>query len=172
MSRFVAYIAASLDVYIATADGAVGWLDDFGGADYGYDEFYAGVSALVMGRATYDQIRGFGDWPYGGKRSLILTSRALEDAPPETEAAAGPATEIAARLRGENAGTVWIVGGGKTLRGFLAANAVDEMEIFLMPRLLGAGVPLFPDSDAARALTLKSSTAMAHGVVRLVYQPA
>jgi len=33
------YIAASVDGFIADADHGVGWLDDFDGADFGYERF-------------------------------------------------------------------------------------------------------------------------------------
>ena len=74
----IVYIAASLDGFIATPDGGVDWLAPYQ-ADYGYDAFIASVHTLVMGGATYDQMRGFGDWPHGGKRILVVTSRPLGD---------------------------------------------------------------------------------------------
>ena len=66
------FIAASPDGYIARPDGAVDWLwvDD----DYGYAELYDSVDVLLMGRRTYEQVLTFGgDYPYRGKRSLVLS---------------------------------------------------------------------------------------------------
>jgi hypothetical protein len=80
--RIHGFMGMSLDGYIADKEGGVGWLDRFQSVDYGYDAFIAGIGAVVMGRATYDQAVGFpGGWPYGGKRGLTVTSRPLEDAP-------------------------------------------------------------------------------------------
>ncbi len=56
----VAYLAVSLDGFIAEADGGVAFLDDFGSDEYGYDEFIGGIAALVMGSATYEQVVGLG----------------------------------------------------------------------------------------------------------------
>ena len=82
MPTIILYIAVSVDGYIADADGGVGWLPsgDGGGDDYGYAGFYAGVDAIVMGRRTYEQVRGFGvAWPYPGKPAYVFTNRAADD---------------------------------------------------------------------------------------------
>ena len=73
MARIVYYVAASLDGFIADSAGGVDWLPDGGSDDYRYDDFYAGVQALAMGRSTYDQVRGFGEWPYPGKPAYVFT---------------------------------------------------------------------------------------------------
>ena len=82
MPQITLYIAASVDGYIADAAGGVGWLPsgDGGGDDYGYAGFYAGVYAIVMGRRTYEQVRGFGvPWPYPGKPAYVFTNRVPDD---------------------------------------------------------------------------------------------
>ena len=64
--QLVYYVAASLDGYIARPDGAVDWLQaiEATGDDHGYEQFYQGIDGLLMGRATYDMVRGFGSaWP-------------------------------------------------------------------------------------------------------------
>jgi len=53
----VYYVASSLDGYIATPDGGVGWLEPFQGGDedYGFGDFYASMDALLMGSRTYER---------------------------------------------------------------------------------------------------------------------
>lgn len=76
------YIAASADGYVADADGGVAWLERFTDpAGLGYGPFYAAVETRVMGRATYDQVRGFGDWPYDDRPTFVVTTRPLDDMP-------------------------------------------------------------------------------------------
>ena len=53
------YMACSADGYIADAKGGVGFLDAFDGVDFGYDAFFGPLDSLIMGRATFDQVRGF-----------------------------------------------------------------------------------------------------------------
>ena len=69
MRNLILYIAASVDGYVATVDGSVDWLEEVPNpdqSDYGYGAFYASVSTLIMGNKTYQQLRGFGEWPYTG----------------------------------------------------------------------------------------------------------
>src|SRR3954471_2038960 len=65
-------------------DGSVDdWLAaDYPAEDFGFDAFLAGVDAILMGRGTYDAVRPFGDWPYPGKPTVVLTARPLDDPPP------------------------------------------------------------------------------------------
>ena len=71
------YVASSLDGYIAKEDGDVSWLEELNISmeETGYDEFYATVDALVMGRNTYEMIISFGQWPYGAKPVWVCTSK-------------------------------------------------------------------------------------------------
>src|SRR3712207_7638186 len=48
--------------------------DDGEGGDFGFSDFVAGIDALVMGRATYDVIAPFDEWPYQGKPVHVLSS--------------------------------------------------------------------------------------------------
>lgn len=168
---FRVYIAVSVDGYIATPDGGVAWLDGFAAEDYGYDHFYADIGTVVMGRATYEQARGFGDWPYAGKRAMVLTSRPCDALPAmvETVALAG-LDDVIARLRHASGGDIWIVGGGRTVDAFLERRAVDRLELYVMPVLFGAGVPLFPGPGPTGGLVRESVRAMPRGVVELIYR--
>jgi dihydrofolate reductase len=171
MPGAVAYIAASLDGFIATPDGSVGWLDGFQGEEYGFDAFLAGVETLAMGRATYDQVRGLGAWPYGARRCHVVTSRPLDrDAPAGVEAwAAEDLPELAARLAASDP-PAWVVGGGRLIGAMLAARAIAELDLFVMPVLLGAGVPLFAGARPVATLALVETRAWPNGAVRLRYR--
>jgi dihydrofolate reductase len=161
------YIAQSLDGYIATADGGIDWLAPFDAEDYGYAAFAAGLAAIVMGRATYEQARGFAEWPYPGKRVIVLTSAPLEDAPDGVEGVADP-DEIVDLLHDID-GTVWLCGGAETVRAFLDRGAVDRIELYVIPVLLGDGIALFQPSNRADKLTLLDARTFGNGVVRLEY---
>jgi dihydrofolate reductase len=169
--RFHVYIAASLDGRIADGDGSVAWLEPYPGEAYGYEAFIADIGTVVMGRTSYEQALAFGAWPYPAQRSIVLThrpARAPEGA--EVEFRAGDVAELAEALALEPR-DIWIMGGGDVIRQFLDAGWVDVLEVFVVPVLLGAGPPLFPDG-ASHGLELVSAEALAGGVVRLVYTPA
>ncbi len=150
IARAVAFVATSLDGFIAREDGSLDWLDAANaelpeGADSGFAEFLAGVDTLVMGRASFDTVRGFDEWPYDGLRVIVLTHRPLdlpEDFPAEVESSSEEPIALLTRLAAEGATCVY-VDGGRTVQAFLAADAIDEITITTIPVLLGAGRPLF-----------------------------
>ena len=168
-SRIRLYIATSLDGYIATPDGGVAWLEPYEAGDYGYEDFLKSVGTLVMGRSTFDQVLGFGDWPYKGKRAIVMTSRPVETLPGGVEVRNANAAAVADEAKSFGGGDVWLMGGGNVVRQFLDAGLIDEMELFVMPLLLGDGVRLFPGSPTQAGLMLEDTQTYPSGVVRLLY---
>ena len=88
-----AFIATSLDGFVARTDGAIDWLKivEREGEDYGFAAFFASVDALLMGRNTYETALGFDAWPYAGKRCIVLTHRAATSKHGESFFAGTPA---------------------------------------------------------------------------------
>jgi dihydrofolate reductase len=172
-ARVRLYAAVSLDGCLADAQDGVGWLAPFEAQDYGTDCFLAQVGTVLTGRTTYDQARGFGEWPYAGKRVVVMTHRALDpDAPDGVEAAQGDVEHVVARLRAETAGDIWLLGGAALAQACLARGLVDSIEIFVMPLLLGAGLRLFAADGPPRALVLRDARPYPNGVVALTYARA
>jgi dihydrofolate reductase len=169
-AHLVAYIAASLDGYIAPANGSVDWLEPFAAVDYGFDAFFADIETLVMGRSTYDQCRGFDVWPYPGRRTTVLTHRDADpDAPDGVSFHACEPAALMDALGSVISGKSWIVGGGSVLGQFLAANLVSRLDLFVVPVLLGGGIPLFPEGTVSGAPQLLTSKTFENGVVWLAY---
>lgn len=162
-----AYLAVSVDGYIADAQGGVGWLDGFSGEGLGYTEFVASISTIVSGRATYDQVLGFGAWPYEEKDFIVVSSRPLEQAPPGVRLHSGPVSALKGAFPVD--GDVWVLGGGKLVKSMLEDQLIDRFELYVMPVLLGKGVPLFLPEFDFQQLDLVSSTAHPQGVVELIY---
>jgi dihydrofolate reductase len=171
--RFRAYIAASVDGFVATPDGGIAWLEQFNGEAYGYNAFIRQIDAIVIGRRTFDQALSFPDWPYVGKDVYVLTSRPLERESPRTRAWHDSPAKLAAHLRGEALERdVWVLGGPKALHAFRELGVVDVYELFVLPMLLGDGIPLFERGLASASLRLTDQQVFADGVVQLVYEPA
>ena len=55
------YIGTSLDGFIARTNGDFGWLMKFADANAveSYNEFMAGIDAIVIGRGTFETVLGF-----------------------------------------------------------------------------------------------------------------
>ncbi|WP_346291535.1 dihydrofolate reductase family protein [Sphaerothrix gracilis] len=169
MTTFILYIATSLDGYIAKADGSIDWLPvPESEADQGYAEFYASVDALVMGAATYEQVLGFGDWPYPGKPTYVLTQRDRTAPRADIRFCQSMSALLAAT---EPYQRVWLVGGGWLASAFMQQNLVDEYVVTLVPRILGTGISLY-QSVPEIELELVSAIPGALGLVTLHYQRA
>src|SRR5207253_4871835 len=72
------FVGTSLDGFIARPNGDLDFLPPGGGEPHGYDEFIAGVDAIVIGRKTFETVLTLGPWPYGNKRVVVLSSRPLD----------------------------------------------------------------------------------------------
>jgi len=168
--RFRAYLASSLDGFVATPDGDVGWLSPYDSEKYGYREFIAEIGAIVMGRVTFDQVRGMGEWPYAEQRVHVLTTRPLRNPPRGTTGWSDPAA-LVTHLRGEpSSRDVWVAGGPRTLSAMRGLLAVDSWELFVIPVLLGDGIPLFSREAQPTPLRLRRHQAFPDGVVALIYE--
>ncbi|PJI39029.1 dihydrofolate reductase family protein [Ferrovibrio sp.] len=167
---FRAYMAVSADGYIARADGSVEWLHDYNPVEFGYNDFYAGLGHIVMGRASYEQARAFGpDWHYAGKPCTVVTSQALSGLPAGVRTHTADFAALAQELRRTTqSGDVWLFGGARLWTGFLSAGAVDRFELYVVPILLGQGMPLLPKAQEVR-LALRESETLTRGVVKLAY---
>ena len=72
------FVGTSLDGFIARPNGDFDFLPEGGGEPHGYTEFMASVDALVIGRKTFEVVLALPEWPYGDKRVVVLSSRALD----------------------------------------------------------------------------------------------
>lgn len=170
MGEVTYYVAASADGFIADVDGGVGWLPEGEADDYGYAEFYAGVEALAMGRRTYDQVLGFGEWPYPGKAAYVFTHSPPQDGPEGVRFFQGSAREFICDIGAQYHGRVWLVGGGELADQFRRAGLIDEYLIFVVPIILGQGVPLFGGHGPLTTLELVSTESYPDGLVKLHYR--
>ena len=173
MTVFHCYIATSLDGMIARRDGGIDWLAEGGAGpeEFGYDAFYAGTDAILMGRGTYDAVRAMGEWPYPGKPTFVVTSRPLADAPTGVEARPGDLPAVVAELEARRFTHVWVEGGGQLLRGMIAIGRLDRLEMAVIPVILGDGIPLFPPGTPELRLALRRGTTVGDAL-HLVYEPA
>lgn len=172
MARILGYIAASLDGFIATSEDSLDWLFKYEGLDLGphdYSVFLKRIRTVVMGRGTYDFIAGEpSPWAYGDQRVLVVSSRPIDD-PKGPLQRRQDVDALIAELRSLDDGDVWMLGGGQLQMAFLERGAIDEIEIYVFPELLGGGRPLFPATGLRATPRLLGAQALDRGCVRLHY---
>ena len=170
-----AYTAMSVDGFSADA---AGWpaplsMPNFvPGESYGHREFFEQCSAVVMGRRTYEPALGHPSWPWPGKRLYVLTSSRLAS-PEGVEVVCcdgGPRQVVELLESSGLEGDAQLLGGPTTIRSFHAVDAIDSLEITVLPVLLGCGLPLFPlNAETRGQLKFEEQQAYEDGTVRLTY---
>lgn len=173
MAKIVGYIAASLDGYVADADDRLDWLFKYNDMDLGehdYRSFIKTIGTVVMGRATYDWLAADpSPWAYDEQRAFVVTRRPVDNpkGPLQTRS---DIDALIAELRALDDGDVWMLGGGQLQMAFMERGALDELEIYIIPELLGGGAPLFPAKGFRASAHLISAKPMDKGCVRLHYR--
>lgn len=165
------YVAASLDGCIARPDGAIDWLPQ-NPEDYGYRSFIREVDTLLMGRKTYDQVQGFGAWPYEGIRSFVYSRTRAGQRDERAEFVDGDIATHVTSLKREAGRKIWLVGGAEIIAPCLAGDVVDEIILSIPPLLLGEGIPLFLPIARSTPLRLRELKRFDDGLVQLVYDVA
>jgi dihydrofolate reductase len=147
--RLSAFAAVSVDGYLATTDNDLSWLDEAASddTDYGHAAFMADVDAVAMGRHTYAHIASLDPLPFADRPVFVFTSTTPPPRPGVRFWAVDPRTAVA-HWHAQGLRHV-CVDGGVVVSDFLAAGLLDELTLFHVPVLLGAGRRLFVARDGA-----------------------
>ena len=117
------------------------------------DEIFASTGVVLMGKRMFDVgFEPWGDPPPFGMPVFVVTHKAREPLPMQggttyTFVTDGieAALELARAAAGDKNVGIW--GGANIITQYLKAGLLDEMQIHLIPLLLGGGVRLFDDLD-------------------------
>jgi dihydrofolate reductase len=168
MGKVTSEISMSLDGFITDPNAGVG--SQLEGNDPGrlhdwrfdaktetddaiVDEIYASTGAVLIGKRMFDV--GFEPWddpPPFGMPVFVVTHEAREPLPMQggttytfvTDGIEAALEQARAAAGDKNVG-IW--GGANIIRQYLKAGLLDEMQIHLIPILLGDGVRLFEGLD-------------------------
>ena len=168
------FIATSLDGFIAGTNHELDWLSTFPEIDHidtGFNEFTAGIDALLMGRNTFEVVASFeGEWFY--KKPVFVWSNSLTEIPEKYKDKAflvkGSIKEVLAEIHRKGFQNLYI-DGGKTIQSFLKEDLIDEMIITTIPVLLGSGIPMFADLPKQLVFECVKSTRFLEKVVQNHY---
>lgn len=181
MGKVLLDMAVSLDGFVAGPNDEDGGLHDWffstAGAE-AVDESVRNTGAILVGRRTYDQgdrVDGFANSPYKvehfvlthdaperaarGEINFTFVTEGIENAVQRAKVAAGDRN-------------VAVGGGASIARQCMKAGLVDEIQVHLVPVLLGGGLRLFDLSDAGKIRLEKTRVVDAPGVTHLMYRIA
>jgi dihydrofolate reductase len=147
------------------------------------NEVYGRADAFLLGKRTYEIFAAsWGTWDDPGDspvwtalntRPKYVASTAPFD--PEwanTTVLSGDVVAAVEELKAQPGGELQVHGSGALVRSLLAAELVDEMNLLIVPVVVGQGTRLFPDAGPDAALELLGSRTTASGVTIQVYRPS
>jgi dihydrofolate reductase len=159
LTKFAAFLATSLDGFIARSDGSIDWLEQAnalvqGGEDCGYLEFFNSVDGIVLGRKSFEKVMSFPEWPYNGKKVYVLSRGGLKceqvELPSDVHVLSANIEDLAQSLQDKGHHKVY-VDGGEVIRQFIHARLLDELTITRVPVLIHSGTPLFKNDRSEGA---------------------
>jgi dihydrofolate reductase len=142
------------------------------------DELYARSGAVVIGRRMFDVgEEPWGDPPPFGMPVFVVTHERRDPMPMQggttywfvTEGIDAALEQARAAAGGKDVG-VW--GGGRMISGALKAGLLDEINIHLVPLLLGDGRRLFVDVDDRRIELERTRTIETASATHLTFRVA
>jgi dihydrofolate reductase len=154
------------------------------------NETYQRADAFLFGRRTYELFAGY----WGAEKRAraaaedpgnhqiaaalntkpkYVASTALTDARwVDTTVLSGDVAAAIRELKAKPGGELQVHGSGALIRSLLVDDLVDEIQLLIVPVVLGQGTRLFPDNGPDIALDLVDSRVDSKGVTIQVYRPA
>jgi dihydrofolate reductase len=112
------------------------------------EEAFAGVGAVVLGKRMFENAKGWGDEPPFHVPVFVLTHEVREPLAKEggttfTFVTDGVESALAQARAAAGDGDVSVGGGANTIQQFIRARLLDEIQVHVVPVLLGGGIRLF-----------------------------
>jgi dihydrofolate reductase len=142
---------------------------------------YQGADAFLFGRRTYDIFAPYwgamdrGSHPIAdalNPKPKYLASTTITDPRwANTSVLSGDLAAAVGELKAKPGGELQVHGSGALVRWLLANDLVDEINLLIVPVVLGQGTRLFPHDGPDIALDLVDSRRDSKGVTIQVYRP-
>lgn len=146
------------------------------------DQTYQRADAFLFGRRTYELFAGYWgvredmDNPIVGalntKPKYVASTTLTERRWTNTTVLSGDLAVAIGQLKAKPEGELQVHGSGTLIRWLLANDLVDEMNLLIVPVVVGQGMRLFPDTGTDIALELVDSRTFPKGITSQLYRPA
>jgi dihydrofolate reductase len=144
-------------------------------------ETYQRADAFLFGRRTYELFAGYwgvmdrGTHPIAdalNSTPKYLASTTITDPQwAETTVLSEDLAAAIGELKAKPEGELQVHGSGALIRWLLDHDLVDEIQLIIVPVVLGQGARLFPDAGPDIALDLVESRVDSKGVTIQIYRP-
>ena len=159
-----------------------GWAHFDPEAGVAMDEIYERADAFLFGRRTYENFAGsWGAWPDPGDSPIwtalhtrpkyVASTTHFEPRWAPAIVLSSDLAEAIRELKAKDGRELHVPGSGVLVRWLLDNDLVDEMNMLIVPVVVGQGARLFPDAGPDIALDLVESRAFPKGITLQVYRP-
>lgn len=151
----ILYIGTSIDGYIAKDDGTLEWLESTEvEGDSGYNSLLKRIDTVVMGKGTYDIIRGFEmDYPYSDYTNYVF-SNSVSGSDEYASFINEDVKTFINNIKQQPGKDIWLIGGGNLAREFFKENLIDEFQLAIASIILGTGISLYNGDDITQKYRL------------------
>lgn len=167
------FCGVSVDGFLARPNYELNFLHTGEKVPSEFDEFFAGVDVVVMGRRTFEVVQRLGALEIYGSKPIVVLSGHLLVIPVGqgriVERMSDEPSKIVKQLEARGFRHAYI-DGGITIQRFLASGCIDRMTITLVPVLIGTGIPLFGSVPHDIGLVLLRSRSYPSGLVQNDYE--
>jgi dihydrofolate reductase len=177
----------SLDGYFTGPNGELDWAHR-SAPDPEFDAFVAenagGDGTLLLGRKTYDMMVRWWPTPQAmaampevaagmNRMAKAVASRTMERAEwSNSTVLRGDLVDAVRRLKGGSGAGITILGSGSIVAQLAAAGLIDEIQMVVVPVVLGRGRTMFEGVGEPLGMHLTRSRVFPKGKVFLAYEPA
>ncbi len=145
------------------------------------EQVYQRADAFLFGRWTFELFAGYWGVMETGSHTIAdalnarpkyVASTTLTDLQwADTTVLSGDVAAAIGELKAKPGGELQVHGSGTLIRWLLENDLVDEMNLLIVPVVVGQGTRLFPDNGPDIALDLLDSRAFPRGTTLKIYRP-
>jgi dihydrofolate reductase len=159
----------SLDGFIAGPKGEYDWIVQDPAIDFA--ALFREFDTAVMGRRTFELVsKGLEHGRLHGLEVVVVSRTLAPDAHAGVTVVGDGVPEAIAALKAKPGKDLWLFGGGVLFRSLLDAALVDQVDVAVIPVILGGGIPLVEPGRPTAPMRLKSLQQYPSGIVSLSYQ--
>ena len=166
MRKLVAGFAASLDGYIEGPNGEYDWIIIDKEIDFA--AHFKRFDTYLFGRRSYEQIIAMGNKDDGMKKYVF--SKTLDKAAPNYTLVNHNVAQKINTLKKEEGKDIAVWGGAGLVTSLLDVKVVDEIQISIIPVLLGQGKPMVGMLKNKVWLSLVESKTYSNGTLAVTYK--
>ncbi|MEP6927800.1 MAG: dihydrofolate reductase family protein [Ginsengibacter sp.] len=166
MRKIVAVFAISVDGYIAGTDNEFDWI--VVDKEIDFTEMMKRYDTYFLGRKTYALSLETGGNSFG-KSKVYIFSKTLKNLEKPLILVSENVKETVNKIKKKKGKDIAIFGGGELLTSLLNLDLVDEINLAVIPVILGKGIPFVREINKRISLTLINSKTYSNGTVQLTY---